>query len=108
MDDKLYGILKKVYCKKRNVKDENGYLRPIKNGDKFDCATGTTNYSIEILNDEEKAYLLSSGYPVNEVVGFSHDECIRAYKQLIKNKDVNEVSDGFVDDSLHSIALDCR
>ena len=85
MDDKLYGILKKVYCKKRNVKDENGYLRPIKNGDKFDCATGTTNYSIEILNDEEKAYLLSSGYPVNEVVGFSHDECIRAYKQLLNH-----------------------
>lgn len=29
------------------------------------------------------------------------------FNRDIKNKDVNEVSDGFVDDSLHSIALDC-
>ncbi len=30
------------------------------------------------------------------------------FNRDIKNKDVNEVFDGFVDDSLHSIALDCR
>ena len=43
MDDKLYKILKKVYCKKRYVKDENGYNQPVNTGDKFDCDTKTTN-----------------------------------------------------------------
>ena len=84
MDDKLFKILKKVYCKKRSEKDENGYNRRINTGDKFDSATRTTNYSFSTLSDKEKEYLLSSGYPVNEVVGYSHDECIHAYKKLLE------------------------
>lgn len=89
MDDKLYKILKKVYDKKRYVKDENGYQRPIKTGDVFDSATKTFNYSIEILTDAEKEYLFKSGYPVNEVVGYSHDECIHLYKQLLDHPNLN-------------------
>ena len=85
MDDKLFKILKKVYCKKRYVKDENGYNQPVNTGDKFDCDTKTTNYSLSILNDKENEYLLSSGYPVNEVTGYTHDECIHAYKKLLEH-----------------------
>lgn len=85
VDDKLYKILKKVYCKKRYEKDENGYNQLINTGDVFDSATRTINYSLSTLTDKEKQYLNSSGYPLNEVVGFSHDECIREFKKLIEH-----------------------
>jgi len=85
VDDKLYKILKKAYCKKRYEKDENGYNQRINTGDVFDSATGTINYSLSTLTDKEKQYLNSSGYPLNEVVGFSHDECIREFKKLIEH-----------------------
>ena len=29
MDDRLFKILKKVYCKKKYIKDENGYQHRI-------------------------------------------------------------------------------
>jgi hypothetical protein len=85
MDDKLFKILKKVYCKKKFEKDERGYNHVIKNGDIFDCNTKTTMYALDILSDEELDYLHSSGYPVNEIVACSHDECIQKYKDILNH-----------------------
>lgn len=62
MDDRLFQILKKVYCKKKYEKDEKGYQRRIENGDVFDCETKTTRYALDELTQEEADYLLSSGY----------------------------------------------
>ncbi|MCM1058350.1 MAG: hypothetical protein NC517_12195 [Firmicutes bacterium] len=83
MDDKLFKILDKVYHKKKYEKDENGYQRLIKTGDVFHRDTGTTTYSLDVLSPEELDYLLSSGYPVNEVAAYSHDECVQGYKELL-------------------------
>lgn len=85
MDDKLFRILKKVYNKKKYEKDENGHQHRIENGDIFDCGTGTTKFALDNLSDEELAYLLSSGYPVNETAGYSHDECIKGYKEILQH-----------------------
>lgn len=57
MDSRLFKILKKVYYRR--------------NGEK--------------LTPEESDYLLSSGYPVNEIVAYSHDECVQGYKELLRH-----------------------
>lgn len=53
MNDKLFKILKKVYFKKKYIKDEKGYLHEIDCGDKFDCSTKTTCYSTNNLKADE-------------------------------------------------------
>lgn len=83
MDDRLFQILKKIYYKKKYEKDENGIQRIIKNGDVFDCDTKTTVYALDHLSFEELGYLSSSGYPVNEIEAFSHDECVQGYKEIL-------------------------
>ncbi len=83
MDDRLFKILKKVYCKKKYVKDENGYQHRIENGDVFNSDTKTTTYALDHLSHVELDYLRSSGYPVNEIVEYSHDECVQGYKELL-------------------------
>ena len=85
MDNRLFKILKKVYYKKKYEKDENGYPHIIKNGDIFDCDTKTTTYALDNLSHEELDYLLSSGYPVNEIVAYSHDECVQGYKKILRH-----------------------
>ncbi|EOS23013.1 hypothetical protein C806_03635 [Lachnospiraceae bacterium 3-1] len=72
MDHKLFKILKKVYYKKKD-----------KTGDIFNCDTKTTSYTLDNLSREELDYLLSSGYPVNEIVAYSHDECVQGYKEIL-------------------------
>lgn len=83
MDSKLFHILKKVYCKKKYEKDENGHQHIIKNGDIFDCDTKTTTYALDNLSHEELDYLISNVYPVNEIVSYSHDECVHEYKEIL-------------------------
>ena len=74
MDNRLFKILKKVYYKKQ---DENA--------DVFDCDTKTTTYALDNLSHEELNYLLSSGYPVNQIVAYSHDECVPGYKEILRH-----------------------
>ncbi|CAD6366883.1 hypothetical protein [Shewanella putrefaciens] len=85
MDKGLFKILKKVYFKKAYIKDENGYMQRIDNGDKFDSESGTTHYSYDGLSSAEILTIEQSGYPVNEIVKYSHDECISAYKTLLEH-----------------------
>ena len=85
MDNKLFKILKKVYYKKKYEKDENGYQHRTTNGDRFDCNTKTTTYALDNLSHEESDYLISSGYPVNEIVTYSHDECVKRYKEILRH-----------------------
>ena len=89
MNDKLFKILKKVYFKKKYIKDEKGYLHEIDCGDKFDCSTKTTCYSTNNLKADEYTYLLENSYPVNEVVLFTHNQCIEKYKSLLQNSNIN-------------------
>ena len=49
MNDRLFKILKKVYFKKKYIKDEKGYLREIDCGDNFDCDTKTIHYATNNL-----------------------------------------------------------
>ncbi|MDE7351861.1 MAG: hypothetical protein K2O06_02235 [Acetatifactor sp.] len=88
MDDRLFKILKKVYYKKKYEKDENGYQHIIKNGDIFDCDTKTTTYALDNLSHEELDYLLTSGYPVNEIAAYSHDECVLGYKKILRRSNL--------------------
>ena len=85
MDKGLFKILKKIYFKKSYIKDENGYMQRIDNGDQFDCESGTTYYSNAGLSNAEILTLEKSGYPVNQIIKYSHDECINAYKTLLEH-----------------------
>lgn len=85
MDKGLFKILKKIYFKKSYIKDENGYMQRIDNGDQFDCESGTTHYSNDGLSNVEILTLEQSGYPVNQIIKYSHDECINAYKMLLEH-----------------------
>lgn len=85
MDKGLFKILKKIYFKKSYIKDENGYMQRIDNGDQFDCESGTTHYSNDGLSNAEILTLEQSGYPVNQIIKYSHDECINAYKMLLEH-----------------------
>lgn len=85
MDKGLFKILKKIYFKKSYIKDENGYMQRIDNGDQFDCESGTTHYSNDGLSNAEILTLEKSGYPVNQIIKYSHDECINAYKTLLEH-----------------------
>ncbi|MGW7676532.1 hypothetical protein [Shewanella sp. S23-S33] len=85
MDKGLFKILKKIYFKKSYIKDENGYMQRIDNGDQFDCESGTTHYSNDGLSNAEILTLEKSGYPVNQIIKYSHDECINAYKMLLEH-----------------------
>ena len=83
MDEQLFKILKKVYNKKRYIKDEQGYQIAIETGDVYDCKTGTKKYAMDTLSSKEKQYLTESKYPVNEIVYDLHDENIRKWKYFI-------------------------
>ncbi|WP_330148251.1 hypothetical protein [Shewanella oncorhynchi] len=85
MDKGLFKILKKIYFKKSYIKDENGYMQRIDNGDHFDCESGTIHYSNDGLSNAEILTLEQSGYPVNQIIKYSHDECINAYKTLLEH-----------------------
>lgn len=85
MNHRLFKILEKVYYKKKYEKDENGYQHLAKNGDIFDCETRTTKYALDNLSHEELDYLISSGYPVNEIAEYSHDECVKEYKEILQH-----------------------
>lgn len=85
MDKGLFKILKKIYFKKSYIKDENGYMQRIDNGDQFDCESGTTHSSNDGLSNAEILTLEQSGYPVNQIIKYSHDECINAYKMLLEH-----------------------
>lgn len=85
MDKGLFKILKKIYFKKSYIKDENGYMQRIDNGDQFDCESGTTHYSNDCLSNAEILTIEQSGYPVNQIIKYSHDECINAYKTLLEH-----------------------
>ncbi|GCF90415.1 hypothetical protein [Shewanella sp. M-Br] len=85
MDKGLFKILKKIYFKKSYIKDENGYMQRIDNGDQFDCESGTTYYSNAGLSNAEILTIEQSGYPVNQIIKYSHDECINAYKTLLEH-----------------------
>lgn len=85
MDKGLFKILKKIYFKKSYIKDENGYMQRIDNGDQFDCESGTTHYSNDGLSNAEILTLEQSGYPVNQIIKYNHDECINAYKMLLEH-----------------------
>jgi len=89
LDETLFKILKKVYGKKRYIKNENGYQVPIETGDKYDCGTGTTQYSTENLTQAELSYLQESGYPLNEVVHVTHDETIKKLKEILKHPNIS-------------------
>lgn len=83
MDEQLFKILKKVYNKKRYIKDEQGYQIAIETGDVYDCKTGTKKYAMDTLSAKEKQYLTESKYPVNEIVYDLHDENIRKLKEIL-------------------------
>ena len=87
MDSRLLKILKKVYFKKKYVKD-GSYLRQIDCGDRLDPDTMTTNYSTDILSPSDQAFLIKSGYPVNEIVYHTHDQCVERIKYIIQTGDV--------------------
>lgn len=61
VDDKLFKILKKYYDKKNK--------KP----------------SPDLLPPKEKDYLVSSGYPFEGVIEYTHNECINAYKEILKH-----------------------
>lgn len=88
MDDRLFKILQKVYYKKKYTKDRNGCPHITENKDIFNCETKTTTYAMDNLTHEELDYLLCSGYPVNEVEAYSHDECVQEYKKILLHKNL--------------------
>ena len=53
MDEQLLKILKKVYYKKKYIKDEKGYQTAVATGDLYDCKTRTTMYSTGNLSSKE-------------------------------------------------------
>ena len=53
MDDKLFKILKKTYCKKKKAKDKNGNVIRIDAGDIWDTKTKTTKFSTDVLTELE-------------------------------------------------------
>lgn len=59
MDDKLLKVLKKFYV------NEN------------------RKHSLDFLSEKDKAYLVSTGYPAKGIIEYTHDECIKAYKDLL-------------------------
>ena len=59
IDDKLLKVLKKFY------KIENWKL------------------SLDYLSEKDKNYLVSTGYPAKGLIEYTHDECIKAYKDLL-------------------------
>lgn len=89
MDEQLFKILKKVYYKKKYIKDEKGYQTLAETGDRYDCETGTTTYATGNLSPEESLYLTRSGYPLNEIAHGSHDETIRQLKEIIKHPNLS-------------------
>lgn len=89
MDEQLFKILKKVYNKRRYVRDKKGYDIAIETGDIFDGKTGTTKYSTDNLSTKELLYLTRSGYPLNEIVYGSHDETIHKLKEIIKHPNLS-------------------
>lgn len=89
MDEQLFKILKKVYYKKRYVRNEKGYDVAIETGDIYDAKTGTTSYTTDNLSTKELLYLTESGYPLNEIVYGSHDKTIRQLKEIIKNPNLS-------------------
>lgn len=82
MDERLFKILKKVYYKKRYVKDEKGDKTRIETGDRFDLETSTMHYSTNNLSPSELAYLQNSAYPVNEIIHDTHDGNIKKLKEI--------------------------
>lgn len=64
VDDKLYKILKKYYHTKNK--------KP----------------SLDLLSEKEKDHLVSSGYPYKGVIEYTHDECIKAYKEILEHPNV--------------------
>lgn len=89
MDEQLFKILKKVYYKKKYIKDEKGYQTIIETGDIYDGKTGTTKYSTDNLLPGELSYLTKSNYPLNEIVQGSHDEMIYRLKEIIKHPNLS-------------------
>lgn len=61
VDDKLFKILKKYYDKKNK--------KP----------------SPDLLPEKDKDYLVSSGYPFEGVIEYTHNECINACKEILKH-----------------------
>lgn len=59
VDDKLFKILKKYYHTKNK--------KP----------------SMDLLSEKDKDQLVSSGYPFEGVIEYTHDECIHAYKEIL-------------------------
>ena len=59
MDDKLLKVLKKFYV------NENW------------------KHSLDYLPEKDKNYLVSTGYPAKGIIEYTHDECIKAYKDLL-------------------------
>lgn len=89
MDQQLFAILKKVYYKKKYVKDEKGYQIAVETGDIYDSKTGTTRYSTDVLSPREILYLTRSNYPLNEIEHGSHDETIHKLKEIIKHPNLS-------------------
>lgn len=89
MDEKLFRILKKVYYKKDEIKDEKGNKIRIKTGDVFDLKTNTRQYSLENLSPEEILYLQKSGFVVNDIVYDTHDDNIHKLKEIIGNPNLS-------------------
>ena len=89
MDEKLYKILKKVYCKVRYVKDESGRQVRVETGDEFDCVTRTVQYSTDNLSQQELFYLQESGYPTNEIVHDTHDSAIEKLKKILQHENIS-------------------
>jgi len=59
MDDKLFKILKKFYVNDNRKR------------------------SLDFLSEKDKDYLVSTGYPAKGIIEYTHDECIKAYKDLL-------------------------
>lgn len=89
LDEKLFRILKKVYYKKKYIKDEKGYKVRVETGDRFDLETSTMHYSTENLSPSERTYLQSSGYPVNETIHDTHDGNIKKLKEILTHPNLS-------------------
>ena len=59
MDKTLFKILKKFY--------ENN----------------NRNLSLDYISEKDGDYLVSTGYPATETIEYTHDECVKAYKDLL-------------------------
>lgn len=85
MDENVFKILKKVYYKKRYVRDENGYQIPVATNDSYNKDTGTWFYSTDILSSEELSCLQQSKYPLNTITYDTHDAAIIKLKELLEH-----------------------